>query len=186
MLAWLMAAVRPQSALHVMSALLPRMFSESAEEALIYLLATWATTGIWGQGIPETIYDDLYVVQAGQRQRAGLLEPVPAWGEARDRRFEGSWAAYMNMGQMLERYGRLDPDDEGVLLQTKDGVWKPIVREEEGIYLVQSEDDPFRYYEVSLPSQLCNCEDHQRRGTICKHQVHARAWAEARLPFEVV
>jgi len=154
-----------------------------AEETLFYLAIAWAVGGLWGQTINEVDEEGIYGRVAGRlRQR----ETVPGWASAGDRRFEASCDGYANMAGMYEREQRLIPDDAGVLFHARDGQWLAIVKEESGLYLVQSEANPHRYYEVNLAILSCTCDDFIRRRRSCKHVAAAREHLGDQLPFRVL
>lgn len=145
-----------------------------AEETLAYLVVTWMVCGVFGQG----------EFCNAPRTRSGH-EIEPCWAEAEDRRFESSWDGYANIVMMFDKHGRLEPDDPGVLFLAKDGRWIPVIREESGVYLVQSGKEPRTFYEVNLAVLSCTCKDFMRRQEPCKHVRAVRAKAESELPFVI-
>ncbi len=65
---------------------------------------------------------DRLLTEAAQRWELPDLEPIPAWcldgvhTVGNDERFAGTWLGLRNMVAMYERYGRLDPEDEGIVI----------------------------------------------------------------------
>lgn len=150
-----------------------------AEETLVYLVVTWLVCGVFGQGGMSCAADTAVA------ERLRVEEQVPAWAETQDRRFESSWDGYANMVMMFNEHGRLDPEDSGVLFLAKDGRWVPVIREESGVYLVQSEREPRTFYEVNLAVPSCTCKDFMRRREPCKHVKAARDKVTSDLPFVI-
>ncbi len=66
---------------------------------------------------------DPLLTEAAQRWEMPDLEPIPAWSldgvhtVGNDERFAGTWRGLRNMLFMYERYGRLDPADDGILVR---------------------------------------------------------------------
>ncbi len=149
-------------------------------ESLLYLAVAWLFTGVWGQAI-DLVSDQLEFRVAARKNENW----IPFWGNETDRRFAGSWDGYANMAMMVELHGRLNVDDDGVLFRSADGAWRPVIRREAGLYMVQSEQKPRVFYEVNLANLSCTCEDFRRRTHECKHIRWARVEVEETLPFEL-
>lgn len=154
-----------------------RQRRSAAEQRLFIVALTWMIGGVWGQevtGDPEAL---LFRDYEGR--------DLPNWSVSADTRFDAGWDHYSNMAQMLDKYGAVRPEDQGVLFQTLDGVWKPLIKEERGVYLVQSQRFPRVNYEVNLAKMSCTCEGYMHRQQPCKHVEAAKQHFEETLPFEV-
>lgn len=149
----------------------------AAEQRLFVVAVTWLIGGVWGQ---DLIGDAEALLFRDYEART-----FPTWSSPNDKRFDPSWDGYSNMAQMLDQYGAVRPEDQGVLFRTLDGVWSPIIKEERGVYLVQSQRFPRKFYEVNIAKMSCDCEGYMHRQTPCKHVDVAKAHFEATLPFSV-
>jgi hypothetical protein len=153
-----------------------------AEETLFYLVLAWASHGIWGQRVNAVREEEIYGQVATRLQD---WEPVPAWASAGDRRFEATWDGYENMCSMFDANLRLSPEDQGALFCSRNGQWFPVIKEESGLYQVQSQSNPHQYYEVNLAILSCTCQEFIRRKRRCKHIAAARLFIGDKLPFTV-
>jgi hypothetical protein len=148
-------------------------------EPVFFLCVTWIVGGLFGQDMAsseEGAYD---------RVDARGKEELPVWAAPFDHRFGSSWDSYYNMVQMVERDGFLSPDREGVFLLAREGEWRPNIKEVQGVYLVQSQSDPWKNYEVNLAILSCTCDAFVRFNTPCKHVGFARERVEETLPFTI-
>jgi len=119
------------------------------------------------------------IARAEARWAKPELEPVPSWAldgvhvKGNDERFAGTWIGLRNMVAMFAKFGRLAPEDDGVLIQTgtvvtsrRKGMW-PII--------VPSMTRPGEEYEVDLDGDelRCSCPAYSwqsRKGRYeCKH-----------------
>lgn len=150
-------------------------------ESLLFKILAWLADGVWGQEM-DLVPPDVEFRVATQQSAIRLQD----WAVASDRRFGSGWDSYANMALMVEQHGRLDVDDDGVLFRTQNGQWRPVIKQEAGLYLVQSERRPRHFYEVNLANLSCTCEDWVRRQHECKHIGWARVEVEKHLPFELV
>lgn len=160
-----------------------------AEDTLMYLVATWAVTGSFGQEecnpMIRSVAEDAARGRLRKQFHDGSWEAEPLWAGSDDRRFESTWDGYANMALMFEQHGRIDPRDDGALFHVKNGRWSPVIREEDGVFLVQSQKETRVFYEVNLSILSCTCKDFIRRHLACKHVDAAREYWETQCPFVV-
>lgn len=170
--------VRPIS---ILEALFLKNDKTLGTETLWYVLIAWLCTEAWGQDFIQT--DGFELARVAIRLRSA--EPVPSWASVSDRRFESRWIGCENMALMAIRDGGLFPENAGELLLEKDGRWVPRIREEGGLYFVQSESNPKSQYEINLSVMSCNCRAFMQASRPCKHVEAARLHMESECPFEV-
>jgi hypothetical protein len=124
---------------------------------------------------------DRTIAAAEARWAKKEMEEVPGWAldgvhtSGSDERFAGTWAGLRNCVAMFAKYGRLSPEDEGVLI--KAGV--VVTRRRKGLWpaIVPSFTNPSVQYEIWPDGDelLCTCPAYSwrsRRGDhTCKHVV---------------
>jgi hypothetical protein len=119
------------------------------------------------------------IARAEERWAAPELEEVPSWCRdgvhvsGDDERFAGTWAGLRNCVAMYAKYGRLSPDDEGVLIKAG----TVVTRRRKGLWpvLVESMTEPGVLYEVEPDGDelRCSCPAYRwqfgRGEPGCKH-----------------
>ena len=124
---------------------------------------------------------DRTIAAAEARWAKKEMEEVPGWAldgvhtSGSDERFAGTWAGLRNCVAMFAKYGRLSPEDEGVLI--KAGV--VVTRRRKGLWpaIVPSFTNPSVQYEIWPDGDefYCTCPAYawrSRRGDhTCKHVV---------------
>ena len=133
-----------------------------------------------GSGDPVDLTGAAEVIaRAEARWARPNLEPVPSWAldgihvTGNDERFAGTWAGLRNMVAMYQRYGRLAPEDDGVLIKTG----TVVTRKRRGIWpvIVPSTANPSESYEIEPDGDAlrCTCQGYfwqSRRGIFsCRH-----------------
>jgi len=125
------------------------------------------------EGTPEIIE------RAEARWAAPEIEAIPSWAldgvhtTGDDERFAGTWAGLRNCVAMFERYGRLSPDDEGVLIKAG----HPVTKRSKGMWpvSVESETHPGVFYDLEPDGDefRCSCPEYHwqsRKGVYrCSH-----------------
>lgn len=93
---------------------------------------------------------------------AGVGDGVP------DKRFAGTTYGVKNMVLQFEKYGRLHPEDQGVVYKAY-GDWKPDYEKvRDGVYRIKSQSGNGSY-EVNLKENTCTCPAFKHRKGNCKH-----------------
>jgi len=93
---------------------------------------------------------------------AGVGDKIP------DKRFAGTMYGIKNMVLQYEKYGRLHPDDKGVVYKSY-GDWKPEYEKiGERLYKIRSQNGN-GFYEVNVVNNNCSCPAFMHRKGNCKH-----------------
>ena len=123
---------------------------------------------------------DQTIAAAEARWAKPDLEAVPSWAldgvhtTGNDERFAGTWAGLRNCVAMYAKYGRLAPEDDGVLIKTG----TVVTRKQRGIWpaIVQSLTHPSESYEIEPDEDgnlRCSCPAFlwkvRKNGSDCKH-----------------
>lgn len=148
----------------------------------IFMMAQAITVGINNDEIEVTDEDVetamKYKPFVEEHWKENKLRKVPGWAldgihagsgdQVADKRFAGTLFGIKNMILQYEKYGRLHPDDQGVVYKSF-GNWKPEYEKvSEGVYKVKSQAGN-GFYEVNVVKGTCTCPAFKHRKGACKH-----------------
>jgi uncharacterized Zn finger protein (UPF0148 family) len=148
----------------------------------IFMMAQTITVGINDDEV-EVLEEDVetamkYKEFVQEQWKKSKLRKVAGWAldgihtgsgdRLADRRFAGTTFGIKNMVWQYEKYGRLHPDDPGIVYKSY-GDWKlEYEKVSEGVYQMRSQTGN-GFYEVDVVKNTCTCPAFRNRKGLCKH-----------------